>query len=80
MTGASGPASSGGSGGADRTAVQDVVFGDLDLIEVEGHHDFDQDHQTGDDRFGTVGVEAGDLFALLQGHRCELREPVLNRG
>ena len=37
------------------------MLGDRDLLEVEGAHRLDQDHDAGDDRRRPVGVQAGDL-------------------
>ncbi len=56
------------------------MLGDRDLLEAEGAHRLDQDHDAGDDRRRAVGVQAGDLDPLGQRRRGELGEQVLDRG
>ena len=53
---------------AERGSAQDVVLGDLDLLQAEQAHHLAQDHRPGDDRRRTRGIEAGGLLALLE--RC----------
>ena len=55
------------------------MLGDLDPLEAEGAHRLDQDHDAGDDRRRPVGVQAGDLDALGERGRGELREHPLDR-
>ena len=52
----------------ERGPAQDVVLGDLDLLQAEQPHHLAQDHRPGDDRRRTRGIEAGCLLALLE--RC----------
>ena len=59
-------ASGRGAGRLERGAVEDVVLGDLDLLEAEGAHHLDQDHDAGDDRRRPSRMQAGDLEPLLE--------------
>src|SRR3954452_452729 len=51
-------------GEIERRAVQDVSLRDLQRAEREQEHRLEQDRGPGDDRWGTIGVQAGDLLAL----------------
>ena len=66
-------------GRGDRRSVEDVVLGDLDLVEPEGAHRLDQDHDAGDDRRRPVRVQADDLGPLGERRRREPREQPLDR-
>jgi hypothetical protein len=50
----------------ERGSAQDVVLGDLDLLQAEQPHHLAQDHGSGDDRRRTRGIEAGCLLALFE--------------
>ena len=49
------------------------MLGDRDLVEVEGAHRLDQDHDPGDDRRRPVGMQAGDPARSARGSEasCE---------
>src|SRR4051794_36208282 len=55
-------------------SVQDVGLGDLDGVQAEEAHGLDQDRRARDDCGGAVGVEAGDVFSLVEGDGGELAE------
>ena len=55
------------------------MLGDLDLLEAEGAHHLDQDHDPGDDRRRPAGMQPGDLEPLLEGLRGEQRAHPLDR-
>ena len=62
-----------------RGASEDVVLGDLHALEAERAHALHEHRHARDDRRRTVGVQAGHLAALLQRHRREEGELLLER-
>lgn len=50
-------------GELEGASVEDVVLGDLDLLELEGPDGFLEEDHAGDDGGGAVGVQADDLAA-----------------
>src|ERR1700753_1047054 len=51
----------------ERGAPQDVVLGDLDLLEPEQLESLDQDDGAAHDRGGPIGMQAADLPSLGHG-------------
>ena len=60
----------------DRGAVEDVGLRDLDLVEAEGAHHLDQDHDAGDDRRRPVGMEAGVSRRSASGSAASRSNPL----
>src|SRR5918999_2340047 len=59
-------------GGGQRGAVEDVGLADLDLVEAEAAHRFEQDHGARDDGGRPVWVEPGHAPAGVDGQGGEL--------
>ena len=67
-------------GEAQRSTVEDVVLGDLHLLELEGAEGLlEQDH-AGDDRGSAVGIQADDRAAAGFGHVGEAGEQQFDGG
>ena len=60
--------------------MQDVVLGDLDLVQVERAHRLRQQHHAGDDRGRAAGIQADHRPSLRFVHVGEAREQQFDRG
>ena len=54
---------------SENGSPEDVVLGNLDLIEPEQGDHLPEDEHAGDDRGRPIGVQPGDVAALLHRHR-----------